>query len=130
MILTNYRVQKVEREWGQSFSITIFLENISSIETKFKSDFWLLILAPFLVLGGFYAGGFVVADIATIAGFILGLLAIAFWWATRKRQLLISSNGGSPLNCELQVMSIDKINDLVQAVSLAKHTRVNKLYKV
>jgi len=130
MILTNHRVQLVEREWGQSSSITIFLEDISSIETKFKSDIWLLILAPLLVLGGFYVGGFVVDDIATVAGGILGLLSIATWWSTRKRLISISSDGGAQLNFAPHGMDTDKINELVQAVLIAKKARVDQLHKV
>src|SRR5690554_2806532 len=130
MILTDHRVHMLECEWGQSFSIDIFLEDISSIETKYKSDVWLLILAPFLVLGSFYFGSLYGGEIATLAGIILGSLAIAMWWATRKRQLSISSNGGTPINFNLQGMSMDKINDLVQVILLAKQTRVNALNKV
>lgn len=130
MILTNHRVQLVEREWGQSSSITIFLEDISSIETKFKSDIWLLILAPLIILGGFFLGGFYVGAIASLAGIILGSLSIAIWWATRKRHISISSGGGSQLNFAPHGMDTNKINDLVQAVMIAKQTRVNQLYKV
>ncbi len=130
MILTNHRVQLVEREWGQSSSITIFLEDISSIETKFKSDVWLLILAPVIMLCGFFISGFYVPEIATFIGIALGIICLGIWWATRKRLISIASNGGSQLNFAPNGMNIDKINDLVQAILIAKQARVDQLYKV
>ncbi|SRX54805.1 hypothetical protein [Aequorivita sp. CIP111184] len=130
MILTNHRVQMVESEWGQSSSITIFLEDISSIETKFKNDIWLLILAPLIILSGFFLGDFYIGEIATLAGITLGVLCLGIWWATRKRLISISSNGGSQLNFAPRGMDIDKINDLVQAILIAKQARVDQLHKV
>jgi hypothetical protein len=130
MIVTNYRIQMVESEWGKSSSITIFLENISSIETKFKSDIWLLILAPFIMLSGFLLSGFHFGELATLAGIILGSLAIALWWATRKRHISISSDGGSKLDFLAQGMGTDKINEIVQAILIAKQTRTDQLYKI
>jgi hypothetical protein len=130
MILTNHRVQMVESEWGQSSSITIFLENISSIETKFKSDIWLLILAPLIVVSGFFFGSFYIGELSTLAGITLGIICLGIWWATRKRLISISSNGGSHLNFAPHSMDIDKINELVHKILIAKQTRVDQLQKV
>ncbi len=104
MILTNHRVQMVESEWGQSSSITIFLEDISSIEKKFKSDIWLLILAPLIILSGFFLGSFYVSEIATLAGIALGFLCLGIWWATRKRLISISSK--SPAEMSYSTLSL------------------------
>lgn len=125
IILTNYRIQKTDSGWGQSFSINIFLEDISSIEIKYKNDILFLILGPLIALGGFYFGG-----IAAIGGLFLGAIFIAIWWATRKSVILISSNGGSPISFTTQGMGKDKTKDFVHAILIAKHTRVNQLYKV
>lgn len=125
IILTNYRIQIIESQWGKTSSIHIFLEDISSIETKYKNDIVPLILAPLFVLAGFYFG-----DIATIAGFVLGAIFTAIWWATRKSIISISSDGGSPINFTTQGIGKEKINDFVYTVLSAKLTRVNQLHKV
>lgn len=44
IILTNLRIQMTDSVWGQSFSISIFLEDISSIESKYKSNIVQLII--------------------------------------------------------------------------------------
>ena len=56
IVLTNHRIQMTDSFWGQSFTISIFLEDISSIEIKYKSNILLLILGAICVLGGFYMG--------------------------------------------------------------------------
>jgi len=125
IILTNHRILMTDSVWGQSFSIIIFLENISSIEKKYKSNILFLIGGALIVLVGFYAG-----NQDTVGGLVLGGIFIAIWWLTRKHVISISSNGGSSLNFMLQGMSDDKINDFVHKVSIAKQTRVNQLHKV
>ncbi len=38
IILTNFRITKRDEIWGKSYRISIFLEDISSIEVHFKSN--------------------------------------------------------------------------------------------
>ncbi len=128
VILTNYRILMTESVWGQSFSISIFLEDISSIETKYKSNIFLLIIGAICVLVGFYSatnGG----GQAMVIGVVIGGIFFAIWWFTRKHIISISSNGGALLNFMVQGMDDDIINNFVYRVSLAKLTRVNQLHK-
>jgi len=136
IILTNHRIQMTDSVWGQSFFISIFLEDISSIETKYKSNLLFLILAVLFVLGGIFAavngggGGQGSGGGGTfIAGLIIGGIFFALWWFTRKHVISIGSNGGASLNFMVQGMGNEKINDFVHKVSLAKQTRVNQLFK-
>lgn len=129
IILTNHRIQLTDSVWGQSFSISIFLEDISSIETKYKSNILLLILGAICVLGGFYIAGNGGGQ-AMVGGIVIGGIFFAIWWFTRKHIISISSNGGASLNFIVQGMGEDIINNFVYRVSLAKQTRVNQLHKL
>ena len=51
MILTNYRITKRDEIWGKSYKISIFLEDISSIEVHFKSNIVFLIILKFRMYG-------------------------------------------------------------------------------
>jgi hypothetical protein len=44
IILTNQCIHQDDREWGNAYSITIFLEDISSIEMRYSSNMIFLIL--------------------------------------------------------------------------------------
>jgi len=122
IVLTNYRIQMTDSEWGQSFSISIFLENISSIEIKYKSSIILLILGAISAIASIY--------LKNPEGFIICAILFAAYWFTRKHIISISSDGGSSLTFLVQGMDDEKINDFVHNVSLAKQTRVNQLYKL
>lgn len=130
IILTNHRIQMTDSVWGQSFTVSIFLEDISSIEIKYKSNILLIILGVICVLGGFYMAGQSRGSEGMIAGLVLGGIFFAIWWFTRKHIISISSDGGSSLNFMVQGMGDEKINDFVHNVSLAKQTRVNQLAKL
>ncbi len=129
IILTNHRIQMTDSVWGQSFTISIFLEDISSLEIKYKSNIIFIILGVIYLLGGVYMarqGG----SEAMIGGLVLGGIFFALWWFTRKHIISISSDGGASLNFMVQGMGEDKIADFIHNVSLAKQTRVNQLHKV
>ena len=127
IILTNHRIHLTDSVWGQSFTISIFLEDISSIEIKYKSTILFIILGVLCILGGFYAsaqGG------SFLGGIFLGGIFLALWWFTRKHVVSVSSNGGSSLNFIVQGMADEKISDFVHKISVAKQTRVNQIHKV
>ena len=130
IILTNYRIQMMDKEWGQAFNISIFLEDISSIEVKYKSHIYLLIIGIICVLAGFYMGGQHSGSNSLIGGLVLGGIFIAIWWFTRSHVISIGSDGGSSLNFLVTGMSEDAINDFTDKLSLAKYNRVNLLQKI
>ena len=141
IILTNYRIQMTDSEWGQSFNISIFLEDISSIEVKYSSHIILIIIGIICVLGGFFMGnaytahsaeysqGGGIGSSAMFTGIIFGGMFFAAWWFTRKHIISISSDGGSSLNFLVTGMSDDTISDFIYKLSFAKNTRVNQLHK-
>lgn len=125
--LTNHRIQMRDSVWGKSYTISIFLEDISSIEIKYKSILWLLILGSLCLLSEVYMlnnGG------GNEWLLILGIGFIAAWWFSRRHVISISSDGGSSLSFIVEDMGDEKINDFVYNVSLAKQARVNQLAKI
>lgn len=114
--------------WGKSYKISIFLEDISSIEVQYKSNIIFLIIGIILALVGLVmseqGGG------QAVSGLIGGGIFIALWGFTRKHLVTISSDGGSSLNFVVQGMTDDKIEDFVTSVQDAKRKRVNQLFKL
>lgn len=127
IILTDHRIQMTDRAWGHSFTISMFLENISSIEIKYRSNTLLLVLGIVITLGGVYMGGQFHGSQPLAVGIALGGSFLLGWWFSRKHVISISSNGGSPLNFEVQGMSEEEINHFVYRVSLAKRERVQRI---
>lgn len=129
LILTSHRIQMTDRAWGQSFTISIFLEDISSIEIKYKSHIFLLILGAIFFIGSLLSVGEAGSGIMAV-GLIQSLIFLAIWWFTRKNVISISSDGGASLNFKVQGVDDEDINDFVYKVSLAKQIRVNQLCKL
>lgn len=128
IVLTNQRIMLTDKVWGKSFKISICLENISSIESHYKSNILFLILGIFFTLGGLVMSTQGGGGGAAMGGLVLGGVFIAIWWFTRKHIVTISSNGGSHLNFIVENMSNDKIDDFVTTVQEAKIKRVNQLF--
>ena len=128
IVLTNQRIIMTEKVWGKSFKISICLEDISSIETHYKSNILFLIVGAILALGGLVM--LTQAGPAAIRGLVLGGIIIAIWWFTRKHLVTLSSKGGSHLNFIVENMSDEKIDNFITSVQEAKIKRVNQLFKV
>jgi hypothetical protein len=126
VILTNQRIQLNNRSWGQAYSINIFLEDISSVETKYRSYLILVLLGLISVAGGVYLAEIEGSE-SLYVGFALGGFFLLVWWLTRTNVISITPNGGSSLNFVVKGMSDDKITDFVFNVSQAKLDRVNQL---
>ena len=130
IILTDHRIQMTDKALGQAFTISIFLENISSIEIKYKSNIMLLILGGLAIIGGGILGLQPRPNNLFMSGVIVGIILIAIWWFTRKHIISITPNGGASLDFMVQGMKEEQINDFVHNVSQAKLTRMNALHKV
>ena len=132
IILTNHRIQMNDKEWGRSNSITIFLEDISSMQTLYKSNILWLILGAlcllfsvysFLTLEQYYG------DTSPIKiAFVLGLIFLALWWFSKRHIISIHSDGGKPLEFLVNRMSDSQIEDFIDKVQLAKAQRINELF--
>ena len=126
VVLTNQRIMMKEKVWGKSYKIFIFLEDISSIETRYKSNVLLLILAVIAAIGGFVIG----ENTVILGGLIVGALFVVLWWFSRKNFVQISSDGGSSLKLSVVRMSDEAVEDFVTEVQEAKLKRINSLYKI
>lgn len=130
IILTNHRIQLSDNIWGYSFTICIFLENISSIEIKYKSYSLFIYLGTIFLFLGPIEFCFKYDISKLFIKFLVACVFYAIWWYTRRKIVSISSNGGSALNFLVQGMSNDTIHNFIHKVSAAKHNRINKLYKL
>ena len=129
VILSNHRIEMTETKMGKSYNISIFLEDISSMEVKFNSYIILLIIGIIIVLAGIVLTK-QTDGASVIAGVLLGGVLIWLWWSSRKHIIKIASKGGSVLNFMTEGMSSDKINDFIYEVSMAKLKRLNQLVKI
>jgi hypothetical protein len=129
MILTNYRITKQDEIWGKSYKISIFLEDISSIEVHFKSHIVLLIIGVLMVLAGL-GMSIEAGPIVSVGSIVVGGIFIAIWWFSRKHIVSIFSDGGSTLNILAKGMSDSKIDDFITSVQEAKLKRMSQLYKL
>lgn len=128
VILTTHRIQLTDKDWGYSYSIEIFLEDISSVEIRYRSNIILLLLGCLGILVGLYL--FAQSNDSVNYGFIAGIILLLIWWFSRRHIISISSDGGSSLNFEVGGMSSYLIEEFVGKVQLAKLNRVNQLYKI
>ncbi len=126
VLLTNHRITMKDEVWGKSFKISIFLEDISSVETHYKSNIIFLIIGVILAIGGLLMSA--EGDMG-VAGLIVGGIFIALWWFSRKHLVTISSDGGKALNFAVEQMTDDKIEEFVTKIQEAKLERVNRLFK-
>jgi hypothetical protein len=129
IILTNFRITKRDEIWGKSYRISIFLEDISSIEVHFKSNIILLSIGILLILAGGVIGDLGGAE-SSAGPLLLGGIFIAVWWFSRKHIVTVSSDGGSSLNILVKGMSDAKIEDFITSIQEVKLKRINELYKL
>src|SRR4051812_31343750 len=90
IVLTNQRIEMKDRDWGRSYSIVIFLEDISSFEVRYKSN---IIFATLAVIGiimsiyfsftGNYENNLLgITLIASLVFFVL-------WWISKQHIISI-----------------------------------------
>lgn len=125
VVLTTQRVYMTDTVWGNSYNISIFLEDISSIESKYTSRVILIALAMLVLILGYVASdrgsGVLVGSLIIAAAFVLA------WFMSKKHVISISSDGGASLNFIVTGMSAENINDFIYNVSLAKAAKVKNL---
>lgn len=130
LILTDHRIYMIDSILGQSFLISMFLENISSLEVKYRSRVLYLLLSLIGIIAGLIVW-IMQEGIELALGLIaFGILFLILWWFSRTHIIVISSDGGSPMIFKLEGMKNELINDFIYEVSLAKQNRIKYLYKI
>ncbi len=130
VVLTTRRISGTFKDWGHAHTTFIYLEDISSIQTVYRSN---VILVGLSVLCGVFAL-FSLSKTGAIEGSFVGSLAIAvilllYWWFSQRRVIFIYPNGGKPLEIAVNDMNETQINDFLEKLQLAKTQRVHELYK-
>lgn len=130
IILTNLRIHMTSTKWGKTYQITIFLEDISSIENVHKGNGFYLILAIIsFLLSMLNAYNNVNRENipAIYGGIILGGIFLSLWLSTRGHQVTFASKGGSSLNFMVDQMNDQQIEDFIQKVQEARLQRIKQL---
>lgn len=130
VILTDHRIYMTEKVLGQSYTISIFLEDIRSIEIKYKSKLIFIVLGVLFFLAGVFLSGQSSKSELFLAGLIISIIFLGLWMITRKHIISVKSISSSSLDVPVHNMSEDKINNFVHAVSVAKQKRINQLHKI
>jgi hypothetical protein len=92
VILTTHRIQQTAKDWGSYYSISCFLEDISSVELRALNIPVLLILGILALLFGFYLAVQPDSRSQSAVIFIIAGLALAgAWLLTRQRQIKITT---------------------------------------
>jgi hypothetical protein len=125
VILTNQRIHQSVKDCGRANQITIFLENISSVEMLYKSNPLLLVLAGFFFLAGLIASSAGYENYGSLwfGGFILSIIFLVFWFYSKNRLVTIASNGGSKMNFQVNGMKTSDVVEFVNKVIRAKARR-------
>ena len=133
VMLTNYRVSVASKEWwGDTYTIYLFLEDISSIQILFKSTIALLLLG---------CGSFFVALILSFQSngygspsptplFIFGIVLIAAWWFSKRHIISVTPNGGKALEIMIKNLPSADIEKFLYDIQEAKFCRFNDLNKI
>ena len=130
IVLTNHRIQLLERaSWWQTYIISIFLEDISSIEKKYSHNIVYLALSIFAIIPTLYFKT-TMNDNFMVASGVVAIIFFILWLSSRKHIIQISSNGGSSIKILLSGMSRDDAEDFIYNVSLAKQKRINQLGRI
>lgn len=128
VVLTNYRIFMKNKSWGNNFYISIFLEDISSVENKYTSKIIYIFYSLFCILMSVVLSNSTNLNIQQISPSIGVLTAIIFfvlWSSSRKNVISIASNGGSKLEFLVGGMSEKSIENFIYQVSNAKQNKLN-----
>lgn len=132
VILTNKRIFLNKNFNDYSKTISIFLENISSIETSYKSNLTLKIISGIFLLSTIYFGltNYENNNNPTNLSLILAIVFYLLFWFSRQNVIIISSNGGGILSFLTRGMNPKEIEDFIHKVNETKNYRINELNNI
>ena len=117
--LTNYRIRYTDKELGHAYIVSILLKNISSIQIRFKSRLYLLLIAILEIAITFGVLANSDNGYEFIIGIVIGVILLSVFFASRKHYLTISSKGGHKINFFTKGMKQESIIDFVNRVEKA-----------
>lgn len=126
VVLTNYRVFMKNKSWVNNYYISIFLEDISSVENKYTSKITYLFYALFSVLTSIISINITninIQQILTSIGVLAALIFFVLWSKSRKNIISITSNGGTKLEFLVDGMSEKNIENFINDVLNAKQIK-------
>lgn len=126
VILTNIRISIQNKNWGSNYMNNIFLEDISSIQTDYRSPVILIVLAFFLALLGIING---MEDSLSIMAFLASIVLVIIWYFSKKRTIGIYPNGGKPILFSANQMQETDVQNFLENLQAAKAKRVDSIYK-
>jgi hypothetical protein len=132
--LTTHRISMESKEFGRSYYIAIFLEDISSIQMHYRSFMTALWIGIFAFTGSIYTffmntGNYDDQMFAKVLLFA-AIISVAIWLFSKRRIVSIYPNGGKPMEFLANQMSHESIQSFLAQVQLTKAQRIYDLYKV
>lgn len=127
IILTNFRLIQSNNSNTGSYLLEVFLEDISSIETKYENDFSLICLAVFFALLQIYLLVNFHKDYY-YAGAVIAAICAVLWWRSRKFSIVATAKGGSKLKFAVGRIKDATVYNFIAAIQKAKLERINTLH--
>lgn len=126
VILTNYRVFMNNKSWGKNYTISIFLENISSVENKYTSKINFIYYSLLSLLISFIfnkSNNSALDQIIPIVGVFTAFVFMYLRYLSKQSIIAISSNGGSKIEFLVDGMSEQTIENFIYEVLNAKQMK-------
>jgi hypothetical protein len=114
--LTNKRIIKRS---GKDYLISMNLQNISTIEVRYKS-FPLILALGVLIAGGSIGAGVASREDTAFLPAILGGILIVVYFITRYHAVTISPNGGTKIGFQTQGMEQETVLEFINKIEQAK----------
>ena len=123
IVLTNFRIIRIEGSGSNEYRIDIFLENISSIEVHHSSKPLLLVIAIIAVI----TGGGLQSTVYMAIGIAIAVMLGIIWITTKIHSISVSSKGGAVLDVIISGMKKGEVTDFVDGILSAQLKRVMEL---
>lgn len=121
--LTTHRLRYLSGERASDGVISIFLDNISSIQvTRHANRLWLIL--GFIAL---LAGGVMMSGHAEEPGMLIGIVGIVFiirFFIAQKHVIKVASKGGDPALIVTSGMKAEMVNSFIDSVEKAMNERM------
>ena len=127
LILTSQRIQMTDTLEAKTFTVVIFLENISSVVSHNKGNVLLAIAAAAFSFIELWALAFGIASLAPAIFLVVGGVLLLLWWFSVKKVITIVAAGGAKLHFAVGEMPEDKIAAFMHTLQLARQKRVQEV---